>query len=534
MFDLDLIDRVFEAKQYPPTAEQRQLVEKIAGAFYSHRTGRKVIVCKAVAGAGKTATSLDVYNVLTADLAGQFIQCVAFNVKAKEEMISRGMDPKHAKTLNGLGHANLNRFARNRGLKLDVQDGTKVSRLLKQTDSQLAEIAPARRFAKKMIDFVKSHGLKVFDRPTLEGLADHYEVFIDLTYDECEEQYNMGLDELESRTYEWIGRTMVENNKIPPSGDWVIDYNDQIYLPVVLGVPCFQNDLMIVDEAQDLSIANKRLVDKCLKKNGVLVLVGDDYQCIYAWRGCEVDGLSKTLARTNLDIEASPLTYNWRSGKQIIEVAQKICPDIQCGNGKEAVVKTESLGKFEVTKLEGDTAVLSRLRAPLVGYAIELLKADKPFTFQFSLTFLTDTIKQIADKDLSIRAFKRHLAQYVETKRELYTQQDADAALEDLEDFAAIMETILGKVNTTDKVADLIDYIKELDRRIRESDGSLCLSTMHGSKGLEWETTYLIGYKEIGNRATKDWKITEARNLRFVAVTRAKTNLIFLDEESAE
>ena len=534
MYDIDLIDlidRIFDAKEYPPTAEQRRLVETIAEALYSHRPKRRIIVCKAVAGAGKTATSLDVYNVLTTDLAGQFIQFVAFNVKAKDEMIARGVDPKHAKTLNGLGHANLSRYARNRGLKLDVQDGLKVINLLRQTDPDLAKIAPARRFAKKLIDFVKAHGLKTFDRTTLEGLADHYEAFIDLTYEECEDQYNMTLDTLESKTYDWVGQTMVANNRVPESGDWVIDFNDQVYLPVVLGIRCFENDLLVVDEAQDLSLANKRLVDRCLKKNGVLVLVGDDFQCIYAWRGCEVDGLSKTLARP-LDVKASPLTYNWRSGKQIIEFAQTICPDIQCGNGKEAVVETKKIEDFDVLKLEGDTAVLSRLRAPLVSYAIELLKADKPFTFQFSLKFLIDTIKQIAESDLSIRAFKRRLAVYVDKKRELYQQQDADSALEDLEDFAAIMATILEKVTTTDKVADLIAYIKDLDRRIRESDGSLCLSTIHGSKGLEWETTYIIGYAEIGNRATKDWKVTEARNLRFVAATRAKTNLIFLKEEA--
>lgn len=167
----------------------------------------------------------------------------------------------------------------------------------------------------------------------------------------------------------------------------------------------------------------------------------------------------------------------------------------------------------------------------MVSYAIECLKADKPFTFKFSLKFLIDTIKQIGGNDLSIRAFKRHLVKYVETKRELYTQQDADTALEDLEDFAAIMDTILEKVRTTDKVSDLIAFIKDLDRRIRESDGSLCLSTMHGSKGLEWETTYLIGYNDIGRRATKEWKEIEARNLKLVAVTRGKTNLIFLEEE---
>lgn len=529
MYDQDLIDNIFAAKEYPATEEQRRVVETIAGNFYSRRDGRKIIVCTSVAGSGKTATCLDVYNVLFANLAGQSLQIVAFNVKAKDELIERGVEPKYAKTLNGLGHANLSRYARGRGLKLDLNE-MKPLICLRQTNEDLYKIAPVRRFARRMIDFVKAECLKTFDRERLEQIADHYEVFIDLAYDECEDEYSMTFDELEDLAYEWIADAMRQNNVVPSSGEWMIDYNDQVYLPVILRIKCYENDLLIVDEAQDLSMANKHLVDRCLKKNGVLVLVGDDYQCIYAWRGCEVDGLSKTLGRTHLNPIAVPLTYNWRSGKQIIEHAQTICPDIQCGNGKEAVVKTENIAEFEVTKLEGDIAVLSRTRAPLIAYAIECLKADKPFTFRFSLQFIIDTIKMISKDDLSIRAFKRHLNSYIEAKTELYIQQDADTALEELEDFTAIMNVLFDKVRVADKVSDLIDVIKDLNERIRKSDGSLCLSTIHGSKGMEWSTTYLIGYEDIGNCARKDWKIIEARNLRFVACTRAKTNLIFLKE----
>ncbi len=533
MYDIDTIDEVFEAKDYPPTAEQRNVVETIAKHFYKRREDRSIIVVTAVAGAGKTATCLDVYKVLTADLARQSIQFVAFGVKAKDEMVSRGVDKKHARTLNGLGNANLSRFARARGLALDVKDSyAKSYNLLRMTDEKfrLFDIAPVRRFAMKMIDFVKSECLSSFDRERLEKLADHYEVFIDLAYDECQDEYGTTFDELEDKAYEWIAAAMCLNNVIPESGKWTIDYNDQVYLPVVLKIKCFENDLIIVDEAQDLSIANKRLVDRCLRKNGVLVLVGDDYQCIYAWRGCPVDGLKATLGRERLNPISTPLTYNWRSGKEIIKFAQGICPDIQCGNGKDANVTTEDVKKFEVTDLSGDVAVLSRLRAPLISYAIECLKADIPFTFRFSLQYIIDTIKVIGDSTLSIRAFKRRLNVYIGGKTEQYTQQDADTALEELEDFSAIMAVLLSKVRATDKVSNLTQVIEDLNERIRKSDGSLCLSTIHGSKGMEWETTYLLGYEDIGNRARKDWKIIEARNLKFVACTRAKTNLIFLQD----
>ncbi len=532
MYDQDIIDEIFDAKDFPPTDEQRRMVEIIAGNFYSKRTDRKIIVATAVAGAGKTATCLDLYNVLYRDFAGQYIQVVSFNVKAKNELIERGIETKHAKTLNGLGHANLSRYARGRGLKLNVVDSViKSGHCLKLADKALYEISPVRRFARKMIDFTKAECLKTFGRHRLEQIADHYEVFIDLANDECEEKYNMTIDELEDAAYECVGKAMAVNNQVPSSGEWMIDFNDQVYLPVILGIKCFENDLLIVDEAQDLSVANKHLVNRCLKKNGILVLVGDDFQCIYAWRGCEVDGLSKTLGREHLNPISVPLTYNWRSGRQIIEHAQTICPEIQCGNGKEAVVKTENIAEFEVTKLDGDVAVLSRLRAPLISYAIECLKANKPFTFRFSLQFIIDNIKMITkDESLSIRAFKRRLNAWIKAKTQLYAQQDADTALEELEDFTTIMATLLEKVTTTDKVSDLIAVIKQLNKEIKKADGSLCLSTIHGSKGLEWETTYLIGYENIGNRARKNWKIKEARNLKFVACTRAKTYLIFLQE----
>jgi superfamily I DNA/RNA helicase len=527
---MNTIDRIFEAKEYPPTPEQRTVVETIAEHFYKRRECRSIIVVTAVAGAGKTATCLDVYNVLTEDLAGQSIQFVAFNVKAKDEMIARGVSPKHARTLNALGHANLSRYAGGRGLKLNVSD-TKTTMLLRQTNNDLAMIAPVRLFARKMIEFIKSECLVDFSRERLEVLADHYEVFIDLAYDECHRKYGRTFDELEAAAYEWIAEVMRVNNQVPDGKEWTIDYNDQVYLPVVLGIKCFENDLMIVDEAQDLSVANKKLVDRCLRRNGVLVLVGDDYQCIYAWRGCEVNGLAKTLGRTRLNPIATPLTYNWRSGQEIIDFANGICPDIKCGNGKTAIVRAQDISEFKVIEQTGDVAVLSRLRAPLVSYAIECLKADVPFTFRFSLAFLTKTVKIIGENSLSLRAFKRRFNAYVAEKTSQYKQQDADQAIEELEDLAAIMEVLLGKLTVSQKVSDLLDLIMSLDKQIKESDGSLCLSTIHGSKGLEWDTTFIIGYDEIGNRAHKEWKAIEARNLRFVAATRARSELVFLKED---
>lgn len=536
----DRIETVFAAKEHPPTSEQVNAVHLVCDAFYTvddFNDDRTIVVMTAVAGAGKTTTVVDIYNVIASDLRGKYIQAVAFNVKARDEFIARGLDKCHTKTVNGLGHANLSRWAKSNGLDLDVDAG-KNSKVLRKVNNELAEIAPARRFAAKMMGFIKAECLTRFDRSRLETLADHYGVFIDVAYDECEDLYGVTYDELEDAAYGWIAAAMKRNNEVPASGTWVIDYDDQVYLPVVLGIRCFQNDMLIVDEAQDLSVANKRLIDRCLKKTGLLVLVGDDYQCIYAWRGCRVGGLESTLNRPNLNTIHAPLTYNWRSGQQIIDLAAEICPDIQCGTGRDAIVRDMDEADFdlltEIDDDETDVAILSRLRAPLIGFAIECLKNNIPFTFQIALSFLIDSISDATDgkTDLSIRAFKRRWNAYVAAKLTQYKTLDADQAADELADTDAIIKTLLDRVRTTDKVSNLIDEIDTLQRQINEADGSLTLSTIHGAKGLEWAKTYLLGYESIGNNARRDWQEIEARNLRFVAVTRAKNEIVFINEDS--
>lgn len=528
------IENVINAKEYPPTAEQLTFIETVTNHFYAPRSQRSIIVAAAVAGAGKTATCLDIYNVLTQDLRYQYIQLVAFNVDAKKELVKRGVSPKHAKTLNGLGYANLLRFAKSRGLKpvLDVECNLdKMTHCLRQADPELFKLSPVRKFAKSLMGFCKAECKTKFDRATLEGLASHYEVFIDVTPEELEE-LDISLDELERQGFAWVAKAMEINNRIPASGEWLIDFNDQVYLTVIHKVQCFQNDLMIVDEAQDLSVADKKLVHACLKSNGILVLVGDDYQCIYAWRGCHVNNLQKTVGMTNLNVIETPLTYNFRSCEEIIEGAQQDCPHIQCGTGRHGSVETAPLAEFKVTELSGDVAVLSRTRAPLVGYAIECLKADVAFSFRMSLKFLSGFVSQVSDgkADLSIRAFNRRLNAFAAARAEQYRFQDAEQALEELNDNVAILETIIEKnLISTDTVGDLLLAIGKLDKEIQKADGGIKLSTMHGSKGLEWDETYLIGFADIGKNCYKDWKQTEARNLRLVARTRAKNRIVFLE-----
>jgi superfamily I DNA/RNA helicase len=59
----------------------------------------------------------------------------------------------------------------------------------------------------------------------------------------------------------------------------------------------------------------------------------------------------------------------------------------------------------------------------------------------------------------------------------------------------------------------------------------VCLSTIHKSKGLENETVHILCPELIPSKfAVQDWELKQEENLRYVAITRAKSKLIYLND----
>ena len=93
-----------------------------------------------------------------------------------------------------------------------------------------------------------------------------------------------------------------------------IDYNDQIYMPALFGgtFPRFQ--LVMVDEAQDLSPVNHAMVDKLAK--GRLISVGDPWQSIYGFRGAQQQGMDRLRERFAMSV--SDLSVSFRCPEAVV------------------------------------------------------------------------------------------------------------------------------------------------------------------------------------------------------------------------
>ena len=94
-----------------------------------------------------------------------------------------------------------------------------------------------------------------------------------------------------------------------------------------------------------------------------------------------------------------------------------------------------------------------------------------------------------------------------------------------------------GYIALADKVVTLIflsklsNSIEDLKQKIRtiftdEIEG-ICLSTVHKIKGLEANRVFIVRPDLLPMKTVKGWQYLQEKNLEYVAITRAKTELIY-------
>lgn len=78
-----------------------------------------------------------------------------------------------------------------------------------------------------------------------------------------------------------------------------------------------------VDEYQDVNPLQEKLIRLMAGENGNLCVVGDDDQCIYQWRGTNVDNIL-TFRERYKKVKSTDITTNFRSSGAIIGSAKKL------------------------------------------------------------------------------------------------------------------------------------------------------------------------------------------------------------------
>ena len=305
------------------------------------------------------------------------------------------------------------------------------------------------------------------------------------------------------------------------------DFMDMIFVPVVNPlVKLKKYDYVFCDESQDFSICQQEFIKRCLNRNGRLITVGDPRQAIYGFAGADANSYAK-LADINGKAIKLPLSVSYRCGVNIIKEAQKIVPEIQAAPGAiDGVVRSGSLTEIQ----QGDWILCRNLR-PLVQTYLWLMKNKIKSKIRG---------KEIGEGILNL--ITKQNAKSIDGLLSMLKMEE-DALLRKLEKKGVIrpslhpkMEVLQQKIEVIEYLCEEVSSVEELKQVIKgifsDEVKGILLSTIHKAKGLENARIFFLCPELIPSRyAVLDWQIEQEKNLEYVAITRAKKELIYVSTE---
>ena len=347
----------------------------------------------------------------------------------------------------------------------------------------------------------------------------------------------------------------------------VIDFEDVII--ILIGIMRDRPDIanrirqqykhFVVDEYQDVSPMQHRLLQLWLGDRRDLCVVGDVSQTIYSFTGASaryLEDFTKDYPRAR----TVKLNRDYRSTPQIVELANAMIEPIRSPASVELVSAMKSgrpvhfdeyaddadeaanvAGKILSLRESGmplsEIAILYRINAQSVEFEAALAQAGIAFEVKESERFFNR--REVRDAMVALRAVARgpqrdDLPEMVEDTLRVMGWRpeapEAGAAKERWESLRAILK--LAQDVWDKRKASISEFVAELEERAElgnePTTNAVTLSSLHAAKGLEWSAVFLVGMSEglmpISHAKTSD-DLAEERRLLYVGITRAREDL---------
>jgi DNA helicase-2/ATP-dependent DNA helicase PcrA len=309
-----------------------------------------------------------------------------------------------------------------------------------------------------------------------------------------------------------------------------------------------------VDEYQDISPLQQRLINAWLGSRQELCVVGDPAQTIYSFAGATPVFLNSFTQRFP-EAEVVRLTTGYRSTPEIIFTANSILRKGAMGSELVAIndhgsKPTITAYNDEVGEIAGivrdikqlisegtpaqEIAVLARTNNQLNGLEKAMNTANLPYQVRNTERFFER--KEVRDFLKQVRAASVIPTEGVSWLDELRTLAQpflTGGAIDGIAALLHLARELDGDSGFTPK--NLRAYLREVEDRVQQNNPPTMpvttLATLHAAKGLEWERVFLIGVSDgilplENNSTTGDQaSIDEERRLFYVGITRAKSDL---------
>ena len=298
-----------------------------------------------------------------------------------------------------------------------------------------------------------------------------------------------------------------------------------------------------VDEYQDVSPLQQRLLDLWLGRREDICVVGDPAQTIYSFAGATPAFLLNFVNRFP-KAEVIRLSAGYRSTPEIINLANSVLRSGELGHDLDAVNShgelptslsfnsetEESLAIVdEVRKaiLNGtpaqSIAILARTNNQLENLESALNNASIENQIRTSERFFErPKVREMVGAIRSASVLSDAKGDWLQELRDLLKSQGEN------DPFARALIQLAQELSN-DGINSMRAYLRELEDRAEQNNPpalpGVTLSTLHGAKGLEWEMVFLVGASE-SNLPWPGAQLEEERRLFYVGITRAKRSLL--------
>jgi DNA helicase-2/ATP-dependent DNA helicase PcrA len=320
----------------------------------------------------------------------------------------------------------------------------------------------------------------------------------------------------------------------------------------------------VVDEYQDVTPLQQRLLDAWLGDRDDLTVVGDANQTIYSFGGASPRPLLE-FTRRFPDATVVRLERDYRSTPQVVSLANQV---IGAARGRPAGSRLQLIGQrppgpeprfaehddeaaeaaavvrrirelLDAGVAASEIAVLFRINAQSEAYEQALSELDIPYLVRGGERFFARREVRQAMTALRSAAGPAGDDLVLTVRRVLsgvgLTEQPpagGGAAKERWDALLSLVE-LAEELATTVEGADLQRYVADLEQRAATQHPptveGVTLASLHAAKGLEWDAVFLVGLAEgtlpIQHADGDDNAIEEERRLFYVGVTRAREHL---------
>jgi DNA helicase-2/ATP-dependent DNA helicase PcrA len=302
-----------------------------------------------------------------------------------------------------------------------------------------------------------------------------------------------------------------------------------------------------IDEYQDISPLQQRLINAWLGNREEICVVGDPAQTIYSFAGASPVFLNNFTKRFP-EAQVIRLTTGYRSTPEIIFTANSI---LRSGEMGQEIVALNAHGERPVVTEYKDEA------SEVAGVISEIKKLTSQGVPASDIAVLARTNSQL--NALAKGCIAQGIAYQLRDNERFFDRSDVRDFLKGvrqasvipaegmywLDELRALSQPFITSA-VTDGVTALLHlareldadssfspktlraYLREVEDRAEQNNPPVMpvttLATLHAAKGLEWEQVFLVGVNE-GTLPTHDAVADEERRLFYVGITRAKRHL---------